>query len=234
MGKKILLIDDDVELGRIVEVVLRPIEISVYQAYSGNEGLKKAYNLHPDIIILDVMMPEMDGFDTCTHLRKFTNTPILMLTASANENDMIRGFTLGVDDFIRKPFNKNEFEVRVRALLRRSNTINADCLSCICSYIDPVLDVDLVSHTVRLNGEIIELSPREYELLAVLIREQGKIVSQHELSREIWGEFHLNGNSNVSLYVCYLRKKLQDGNFGHEYIRTNWGRGYWFEARKAE
>ena len=234
MGKKVLLIDDDVELGRIVETVLRPIETTVYQVYSGKEGLKKAYELQPDMIILDIMMPEMDGFDTCARIREFTTIPILMLTARSNENDMIRGFNLGVDDFVRKPFNKNEFEVRVRALLRRSETTNRDHLSYIHSYADSVLEIDLSNQTVKLCGEILNLSPREYELLAYLVREQGKIVSHHELTRQLWGEFQLNGNSNISLYVCYLRKKLHDGNYGHEYIRTNWGRGYWFEGRKVE
>lgn len=233
MGKKILLIDDDVELGKIVEVVLRPIEVTVYQAYSGEAGLKKAYEYHPDMIILDVMMPGMDGFDTCIHLRKITDIPILMLTARTTENDMIRGFNLGADDFIRKPFNKNELEVRVRALLRRSNTANGN-LSNIYTYMDPVLEIDLPNQSVKLNGKIVDLSPREYELLSHLVREQGKIVSHHELVRNTWGEFQLNGTSITSLYVSYIRKKLQDGKFGHEYIRTKWGRGYWFEARKKE
>lgn len=234
MGKKVLLIDDDVELGRIVEIVLRPIEVTVYQAYSGKEGLKKAYDLHPDLIILDILMPEMDGFDVSSRIREFTMIPILMLTARTNENDMIHGFNVGVDDFVRKPFNKNELEARVRALLRRSNTVDRNCPSYIQSYVDQVLEVDLSNQTVKLCGEILDLSPREYELLAHLVREQGKIVSHRELVREMWGEFQQNGASNISLYVCYLRKKLQDGRFGHEYIRTNWGRGYWFDARKGE
>lgn len=234
MGKKILLIDDDVELGRVVEAVLRSIEVTVYQAYSGKEGLKKAYEFHPDMIILDVMMPEMDGFDTCIRIREFTSIPILMLTARTNENDMIRGFALGVDDFVRKPFHKNELEARVRALLRRSESQKSIRSSYIQSYRDDVLEIDLSSQTVKLCGDILELSPREYEILAHLVRDQGKIVSHRELTRDIWGEFQLSGTSNISFYICYLRKKIQDGYFGHEYIRTNWGRGYWFEARKGE
>jgi DNA-binding response OmpR family regulator len=234
MAKKVLLIDDDVELGRIVDMVLRPIEATVYQAYSGEEGLKRAYDYHPDMIILDVMMPGIDGFETCIHLRRITNIPILMLTARTSENDMIRGFNLGVDDFVRKPFRKDELEVRVRALLRRSDTMESSDSSRIHSYTDPVLEVDLADETVKLRGEILDLSPREYELFSHLVREQGKIVSHRELVRDTWGEFQLNGTAITSLYICYLRKKIQDGQFGHEYIRTKWGRGYWFEARKKE
>lgn len=233
MGKKVLLIDDDPELGRLVEMILRPIEITVYQAYSGPQGLKKAYTLHPDLVILDVMMPEMDGFEVCSRLREMASMPVLMLTARTSESDMLRGFSVGVDDFVKKPFNQNELEARVRALLRRSN-VAAKEPAYIHSYGDAVLEVDLSRQTVKLHGDVVELSPREYELLAYLVREQGKIISHRELSRELWGEFQLNGDSAVSLYICYLRKKLQDGQHGHEYIRTNWGRGYWFEARKEE
>lgn len=234
MGKKILLIDDDVELGRVVELVLRPIEVTVYQAYSGQEGLKKAYEFHPDAIILDIMLPGMDGFEICCRIREFTDIPILILTARTSESDMIRGFKVGADDFIRKPFHKNELEARVRALLRRSRAIKIGHPSYIHSYMDSVLEIDLSNQTVRLCGEMLELSPREYELLAYLVREQGNIVPHRELAHKLWGDFSLNGNSNVSLYICYLRRKLHDGEFEHEYIRTNWGRGYWFEARKQE
>ena len=110
MGKKILLIDDDMELGRIVEIILRPVEVTIYQSYSGTEGLKTAYDIHPDLIILDIMMPGMGGFEVCTRLREITTVPILMLTARTDESDMIRGFNLGIDDFVRKPFNNNELE----------------------------------------------------------------------------------------------------------------------------
>jgi DNA-binding response OmpR family regulator len=179
------------------------------------------------------MMPDMDGFEVCSRVREMTDVPILMLTARTAENDMLRAFKLGADDFVKKPFSKNEIEARVRALLRRSNGKNGSEPSQL-RYTDEVLDVDLLSKTVRLLKEIVELSPREYDLLAYLIREQGRIVSRHELVREVWGEFQMNYDSIASLYICYLRKKLQDGQHGHEYIRTNWGRGYWFEGRKPD
>src|SRR5690606_29193915 len=110
--------DDDPDLGQLVEAVLRPIEITLYQSYSGGEGMRTAYEIHPDLIILDVMMPSMDGFDVCTRLRELSDVPILMLTARTNPNDMLHGFNIGVDDCVRKPFHNDEFEARVRALLR--------------------------------------------------------------------------------------------------------------------
>jgi two-component system KDP operon response regulator KdpE len=234
MGKKVLLIDDDPELGRLVDVILRPIDITVYQSYSGPDGLKKSYEIHPDLVILDVMMPEMNGFDVCVRLREMTSVPVLMLTARTGENDMIRGFNVGVDDFVKKPFNKNELEARVRALLRRSNHNNDDVDSYILSYEDSVLEIDLPSQTVKLRGEVVELSPREYTLLACLVREQGRIVSRRILAKEVWGDPAASSMANSSLYVHYLRKKLQDGEHGHQYIHTLWGRGYWFERRKND
>ena len=233
MNKKVLVIDDDPELGKLVETILKPLELKVYHAYSGEDGLKQAYTIHPDMIILDIMMPDLDGFDVCSRLRELSSLPILMLTARANANDMLHGFNVGVDDFLRKPFNKNELEARVRALLRRSNNQNFGEISYINIYTDPVLEIELSSKTVKLRGNVVELSPKEYDLLACLVREQGKILSHRELMREAWGELYINGPAEISLYIYYLRNKLKDGKNGHQYIRTLWGRGYWFAPRNG-
>ena len=184
MGKKVLVIDDDPELGKLIEAILDPDELIVYHAYSGSEGLKKAYAIHPDLVILDVMMPDMNGFDVCARLRELANIPILMLTARAGENDVTHGFTVGVDDFLRKPFNKNELEARVRALLRRSYTLNSESPSYNALYTDSVLEMDFSSRSVRLLGKLIDLSPKEYNLLAYLTREPGKIITHREIMRE--------------------------------------------------
>ena len=234
MGKKVLLIDDDIDLGRIIDEILRPMNLTVYQSHTGPEGLKKAYEIHPDLIILDVMIPGLSGFDVCSRLREMSSVPILMLTARSNESDMLHGFSVGADDFVGKPFRKNELEARVRALLRRSNVRKETVDSYIRSYEDSDLEIDLTSQTVKLCKEIVELSPREYNVLAYLVREQGKIVSKHELAHELWGEPVADGLSNPSLYVFYLRKKIHDGEHGHQYIHTFWGRGYWFEPRIKE
>jgi two-component system KDP operon response regulator KdpE len=231
LGKKVLVIDDDPELGKLIDAVLKPNEFTVFQAFSGEEGLKVAYSVHPDVVILDIMMPGMDGFDVCTRLRELVSIPILMLTARTFEKDMIHGFNVGVDDFLRKPFSTTELEARIRALLRRSTHNNSDETAYITSYIDPVLEIDLSTTTVKLLGNTIELSPREYDLLACLVRNQGKIVSHRELVRDVWGSQYKNGSDMSSLYVFYLRNKLQDGKHGHQYINTLWGRGYWFAPR---
>lgn len=234
MNKKVLVIDDDPDLGKLIGLILRPLELTVHLAYSGADGLKQAYTIHPDLVILDIMMPGMDGFEVCSRLREFSNFPIMMLTARGHENDVLHGFNVGASDYLRKPFSKSELEARVRALLRRSGNQNFGETSHITSYADPVLEIDLSSKMVKLKGKIVELSPKEYELLACLVREQGTIMSHRELVRDAWGEWCINDPSESSLYIYYLRKKLKDGQYGHHYIRTHWGRGYWFEPRTGD
>ncbi len=234
MNKKILMIDDDPEVGKLVEAILKPLGITVHQAFSGEEGLKQMYVIHPDMAILDVTMPGLDGFDVCARIREFSDFPILMLTARAHESNMLHGFNVGVDDFLRKPFNKSEFEARVLALLRRSKSQSSAEIAYITAYTDPVLDIDLSSKTVKLNVEIVELSPKEYDLLACLVSEKGKMLSHRTLVREAWGEAYINSQAEISLYIYYLRNKLKDGQYGHRYIRTVWGRGYLFAPRNDE
>jgi len=232
----VLLIDDDPQLGKLVDAILRPIEVTVCQAFSGMEGLEKAYETHPDLVILDIMMPGMDGFDVCARLRELSKVPVLMLTARTNETDMLHGFNVGVDDFVRKPFNKNELEARVRALLRRKEMSggNRSGTSFVTAYQDCVLEIDLANHVIKLLDKIVELTPREYGLLECLVREQGRIISHRDLMQQVWGDTYLNNPAQTSLYVYYVRKKIQDGRHGHQYIHTMWGRGYWFEPRKED
>jgi DNA-binding response OmpR family regulator len=234
LNQKILVVDDDPELRKLVEAILKPLEFTVYLASSGEDGLKQAYLVHPDLVILDVNMPGMDGYEVCSRLREFSSFPILMLTARSQENDILRGFNAGVDDYLGKPFKKAELEARVRALLRRANNQNSVEVSYITTYKDPFLEIDLTSKTVKLKGSIVDLSPKEYDLLACLVRDQGKILSHHKLVREAWGESFINSTAASTLYIYYLRNKLKDGQYGHQYIRTVWGRGYWFAPRKED
>lgn len=234
MTKKILIIDDDPDVGKLIEVALKPLELTIHKAYSGEDGLRQAYVIHPDLVILDVTMPGLDGFDVCLRLRELSSFPILMLTARPHPNDMLHGFRVGVDDFLRKPFNKDELEARVLALLRRSNNLNSGETSYINGYSDSVLEIDLSTKIVKLKGNLVDLSLKEYDLLACLVGEQGKILSHRELVRAAWGQPYFNGPADLTLYIHYLRNKLQETEYGHKYIRTLWGRGYWFAPRKDD
>lgn len=234
MGKRILFIDDDLDMGNLVGTLLTSLDVSFHQAFSGSDGIKKFYEIHPDLVILDVMMPGMNGFDVCRRLREMSSVPILMLTARISENDMLQGFNAGVDDFLRKPFKNDELLARVRVLLRRSIQQHTEPSSYIQSYHDSVLEVDLNAQTVRLKGKMIDLTPREFALLAYLVREQRRVIPLSELTREMQGGLLSGGPANPSVYIHYLRSKIKDGKFGHEYIRTVWGRGYIFEPKPRE
>ncbi len=231
MNKKILVIDDDPDQGELVRIIMQPLGISVQLALSGADGLRQTYALRPDLIILDISMHGLDGFEVCSRLREFSNIPIMMISARHNENDVLRVFNAGANDYLKKPYIKAELEARVLALLRRSSEQTSTELTYISQYTDRVLAIDLLGKAVKLNGTFVNLSPREYDLLECMVQRQGKIVSQRELVREAWGDLSINDLSEISLYIYYLRKKLKDGQFGHQYIRTFWGRGYWFEPQ---
>jgi two-component system KDP operon response regulator KdpE len=225
-GSKILVIDDDPDIAKLLTVMLIEQGFVIYQACDGREGLKNAYELHPDLIILDVMMPEIDGWDVCARLRELSDVPILMLTARSAEADMLRGFLLGADDYLKKPFKKAELEARIRALLRRKKNHNGN--SAVTHYTDPVLSINLEAQTVELDGKILDLSVTEFSLLACLVRNMGRTVTHGQLLREVWGCEYGNMSTTLTLYIHYLRKKLGNANHNHEYIHTQWGRGYCF------
>lgn len=225
-GSKILVIDDDPDIAKLLTVMLKPYGFVVYEACDGREGLKSAYELHPDLVILDVMMPEINGWDVCARLRELSDVPILMLTARSAEADMLRGFVLGADDYLKKPFSRGELEARVRALLRRKKNHNG--CSDINHYTDKVLNINLETQAIELDGKALDLSVTEYSLLACLVRNMGRTVTHSQLLREVWGCEYGNMATTLTLYIHYLRKKLETSKHDHEYIHTQWGRGYCF------
>jgi len=165
MVQKILIIDDDPDLVKLIETALKSLNLIIYKAYSGEDGLRQAYEIHPDLAILDISMPGLNGFDVCLRLRELSNFPILMLTARSHPNDMLHGFRVGADDFLKKPFNKDELEARVRALLRRSSNASLEKIPFINGYSDSVLEIDLSAKIVKLEGNLVDLSMKEYDLL---------------------------------------------------------------------
>jgi DNA-binding response OmpR family regulator len=229
-ASRILVIDDDPDITKLLTAILQPQGFVVYAACDGRDGLKSAYELHPELIILDIMMPGIDGWDVCSRLRELTEVPILMLTARSAESDMLRGFVLGADDYMKKPFSKSELEVRIRALLRRKK-YNGNGNSAITRYTDNQLMINLETQVVECEGKLVELSATEYSLLSCLVRNMGKTVTHAQLLREVWGCEYGNLSSTLTLYICYLRKKLQRPDQKHKYIHTQWGRGYCFMPR---
>jgi DNA-binding response OmpR family regulator len=175
VAEKILVIDDDLGVAELIRLILKPRGMLIYHAVDGQEGLKQAYELQPDLIILDVMMPERDGFDVCARLREFSDVPIVMLTAKSQSSDVAHGFAVGADDYVKKPFSNEELVSRIESLLRRKKTTKAN--TNITGYTDGYLEVELSHQKVMLQGEEITLTPTEFKLLAFLIRHPHKTLS---------------------------------------------------------
>ena len=226
VAEKILVIDDDLGVAELIKLILKPRGFQVYHAADGQEGLKQAYELQPDLIILDIMMPEYDGFDVCARLREFSDVPIVMLTAKSQSSDVSRGFAVGADDYVKKPFSNDELVSRIESLLRRKKSTKAN--TNITGYSDGYLEIELSSQKVTLQGEEIALTPTEFKLLAFLIRHPHKTLSTRTLLSEVWDKAYSHDKALLSLYVHQLRQKLKEGETEHKYIQTQWGEGYWF------
>lgn len=221
MKARLLLVDDDPTLRQLLGQYLREQQFEVLEAATGRDGLRLAYSHRPDLILLDVMLPGMDGWEICSRLREMTDVPIIMLTAKAAEDDKLRGFRLGVDDYVTKPFSFAELAARVQAVLNRRKTQDTD--ADILVHGDIVLD--LKKYQATLNGEPLDLTPTEFRLLEALVRRKGGVVSDETLMREVWGSEY-GDPSLVRRYILLLRKKVERHPSNPVWIRTVRGFGY--------
>jgi DNA-binding response OmpR family regulator len=226
MKETVLVVEDDAALNEMIATSLRRKGYEVLSATHGREALKIAYEAHPDLIILDVMMPEIDGWQTCKRLREMSDVPIIMLTAKVGEEHVVKGFDLGADDYVKKPFSLKELEARIRAVLKRATREQSETSMF---YDDGTLRIDLERQHVFRQGEMVHLTPTEFRLLSYLVRHRGSVIAHQELLAEVWGEGYLDATACLSLYIRYLREKLEEEPGKPEYIRTKWGIGYWFE-----
>ncbi len=226
MGERILVIDDDVGLLTLLRVWLEREGFAVVTANGGKEGLRRAYETRPDLILLDVMMPEMDGWATCQRLRFVCDTPIIMLTCKAGREDVVKGLSLGADDYVTKPCNLEELKARVQTVLRRTGArANNGWHS---AYDDGTLRVDLTDGTVVKDGKMVSLSPTELRLLLYLICQKGRVVPKDELLVNVWGPEYKDEEGYLSVYIRYLRRKIEDDPSAPQYIQTRWRVGYYF------
>ena len=229
MRKKILVIDDDPELVRLVEYTLSK-DYEVYKAYDGPEGLRQADAVQPDLVILDIMMPGMDGWEVCRRLREKSEVPILMLTAKGREEDIVRGLDLGADDYLTKPFSVKELEARVRAILRRAawrpGTESV-------TYSDGYLTIDVKDRTVLVNGKPVKLTPTEFRLLAELVQNAGRVLTHRQLLESVWGWEYMDDIDYVRIYIWRLRQRIEKEPSEPQYILTEYGVGYRFGGRNG-
>ncbi|MCI5898610.1 MAG: response regulator [Anaerovoracaceae bacterium] len=228
-SKKILIIEDEKTISDIIQFNLTKEGFEVETAYDGKDGLEKALNGKPDLILLDLMLPLMDGFQVCKRVREVSNVPILMLTAKEEEVDKVLGLELGADDYITKPFGMRELIARIKANIRR-----VDLMSSMQSAPSNVkefgnLTIDLNRYEIRKNGQVLELTLREFELLKYLAERENRVFSREQLLEEVWGYEYYGDIRTVDVTVRRLREKLEDDSSNPQYIMTKRGIGYYFK-----
>lgn len=226
MAKHILVIDDDKNICEVIKLYLKKEGYEVAIANDGQAGINEFARETPELIVLDIMMPKLDGWEVLKHVRKTSTVPVIMLTAKGETFDKVLGLELGADDYIVKPFDPKEFIARVKAVTRRANLMEEENSSI--EYAD--LDINISNYTVTYKGNIVEMPPKEIELLFFLASHPNKVFTREQLLQQVW-DFEFFGDSRtVDVHIKRLRKKLFDQNSGWE-IKTVWGVGYKFEVR---
>ena len=222
MAKTILIIEDEASIQNIVRAFLEDAGYTVYAAGDGLEGIEIFRRCNPDLVLLDLMLPKIDGFAVCEILRKESRTPIIMLTARSEERDELQGFELGVDEYISKPFSPKILVARVNAILRRTlgNTAG-DVIEA------GDIKIDKAAHIVKINDKMIDLSYKEFELLSYFVENQGIALSREKILNNVWNYDYFGDARTIDTHVKKLRSKLGDRG---EYIKTIWGMGYKFEV----
>jgi len=229
--KLILVVDDEPRMIQFIRMNLELEGYRVTQAANGLEALHKVRDELPDLVILDVMMPELDGFETLRMLREISNVPVIMLTVKADEDDIVKGLGLGADDYITKPFSPRELSSRVQAVLRRTESISP--VEKVVK-IDDYLQVDFNRRVVIAGGKEIKLRPTEYRLLYHLINNAGWVMTHENLLTKVWGYEYRQESHYLRLYINYLRQKIEPDPAHPRYILTERGAGYRFVDWKKE
>ncbi len=220
---KILVVDDESRMRKLVKDFLTKKGFTVIEAGDGEEAVDKFFEVKDiALIVLDVMMPKMDGWQVCREIRQYSKVPIIMLTAKSDEKDELQGFDLGVDEYITKPFSPKILVARVEAILRRSNVLAADD-----SMEAGGIELNKAAHEVLIDGKTVELSYKEFELLAYFMSNQGVALSRERILNNVWNYDYFGDARTIDTHVKKLRSKL--GAKG-EYIKTIWGMGYKFEV----
>jgi DNA-binding response OmpR family regulator len=220
---RVLVIDDDADIRRLVAELLRRAGLLVEQAEDGRAGLRALHNTPPDLVVLDVSMPDLDGWETLERIRDLSEVPVLMLTARGAELERVRGLKAGADDYVVKPFGRQELVARVQALLRRAG---AGAVEQQARYADDRLTIDFSQRAVTFDGADVSLTPLEFKLLAAFVRNPRQVLSRDQLLELVWGNTHGVSGDQVKLYVGYLRRKLAPEDPTGVPIETVRGFGY--------
>jgi two-component system KDP operon response regulator KdpE len=219
--RTILVVDDDHGLRELIRINLEHEGYGVIQAANGLQCVSAVREHRPDMVILDVMMPEMDGLEACGKVREFSQLPILMLTAKVQSEDVITGLDKGADDYLIKPFNMDELSARIRALLRRVPPAYRPLTAG-----EGQISIDQQKREVRVRGETVDLTPTEYHLLLILTENAGKVVEHETLLRAVWGQEYTKDNDYLKVYIWHLRRKIEVDPRNPRLLLTEWGVGY--------
>ena len=222
---KILVVDDEALLVKGIRLNLQNEGYEVITGSNGAEAVLAAQNQNPDLIILDVMMPEMDGLEACTRIREFSQVPIIMLTAKADDMDKLMGFEQGADDYLTKPFNILELKARVRALLRRSQPNNTNQAPL---FQIGKISLDADGRNAYKDGQLVELTAKEFDVIELLMRNANRVYSREALLDTLWAYEYRSDIRTVDVHIRRLREKLEDNPADPQYIMTKWGVGYYF------
>jgi len=230
MERKILVVDDDPTLVRVISLALSRKEFEVLGANSGQEALRLLFAHKPALVLLDVMMPKMDGWQTCSRIREISDVPIIMLTGKQkSEEDIVRGLDYGADDYLIKPIGNKELVARVRAVLRRAELPSSPGAKKEITYSDGFLTVDVAERKVIVDSERVRLTPIEFRLFALLLENAGRVLTHQQLLEKVWGWEYVDDLDHVRIYVWHLRQKIEPDPTQPRYVMTEPGVGYYFQ-----
>lgn len=227
-NRVILVVDDEERMARFIRLNLEHDGFQVVEAYRGMQAIQALRDTLPDLVLLDVMMPDLDGFEVLSLIRETSAVPVIMLTAKGEEDDRVRGLELGADDYITKPFSPRELVSRVRAVLRRTDAASGMSSRERLIEVDDRLKIDFGRREVRVENRLIKLRPTEYRLLYHLVQNAGWVMTYDQLLSKVWGYEYRDEPHYVRLYVNYLRQKLEKDPANPKYILTERGVGYRF------
>ena len=228
MGKKVLVVDDEKVIVKGITFSLQQDEYEVDCAYDGEEALHKAKENSYDIILLDLMLPKMDGLEVCREIRGFSQVPIVMLTAKSEDMDKIMGLEYGADDYVTKPFNILELKARIKAILRRSaGSQEKEPQNNVIT--NGEMSLDTVERRVYISGKEVRLTSKEFDLLELMMMHPNKVYSREELLRKIWGSEDSSDGRTVDVHVRRMREKIEKNPKEPAYVHTKWGTGYYFQ-----
>ena len=229
---KILICDDERDIVSALEIYLRAESWETLAAYTGRQALELLEREDVQLVLLDIMMPELDGLSTMALLRQHSNVPVILLTAKSEDTDKVLGLNLGADDYVTKPFNPVELTARVRSQLRRYLQLGGGSVREGLLVIGGV-SLDDKSKEVRLDGEPVSLTPKEYDILRLLMQHPGEVFSPREIYRRVWNEAPLGAESTVAVHIRHLREKMEIDPAAPRYVKAVWGQGYKMEGKQG-